>query len=383
MMNEKRFKVVLAKLPTGEEESIYRWFITDGGIPLFDVNEWLDEKSFKCLNTGKTYANELVKFLNFLDLKDISYLYASNKDIKNYIKFLIYKNLYDVDVLSFKASVTYGTIRKNLSVITGFYKWLEDEVENLDVEFKRKVSQIGAKKSYYYGQIWSKDYSSIIDVYIKTLKPTKEYIKWYTDEEIEAILSNFNNLRDKAMFLCMLEGMRIDEVISIKLEDYSSDDKELKPSRSKSKWLRSIQLPEATCKVIDDYIFTERADAEIESHKIIEYLFINIKKGKYQGLSIGYRNYYGVLKKCAARAGISPEKIRTHSGRSTKTMDLLKHQVLYPEDNLSDAQILEIMGWKSIDSLEPYRNHENKIIAKTAAEKINKKRKRSNGDKTS
>lgn len=54
-------------------------------------------------------------------------------------------------------------------------------------------------------------------------------------------------------------------------------------------------------------------------------------------MPLSYRNYLAILKGCAWRAGIDPAKIRTHSGRSTKAMEFIEHQILHPEDGLTDA----------------------------------------------
>ena len=64
---------------------------------------------------------------------------------------------------------------------------------------------------------------------------SKEYILEYSDDEIKAIYSNFKNYCNRAIFLATLHGMRIDEVLSIKLKDYNPRDCTVKPSRSKGK----------------------------------------------------------------------------------------------------------------------------------------------------
>jgi len=53
-------------------------------------------------------------------------------------------------------------------------------------------------------------------------------------------------------------------------------------------------------------------------------------------------------------------------------MDVLEYGALHPENALTDVEILEVFGWESTNSIEPYRNHNNPIIAKSIIEKPNK-----------
>ncbi len=382
MLNYK-YRMVLTKIPTDEKDVfLERWFITENKLPVYEINEWLDFKSINKITTGKEYASKLVVFLNYLDLIGENYKEAVKKDIIKFLMYLIYGISLDLTVRSISGQITYSTLSKYITVITEFYKWLDDEQEDINMKMSKKHNRKRVSKSFYYGQIWNSDYTGIIDKHILKLKPSRPYIKWYTEEQKEAILSNFTTLRDKAVFLMTLEGMRIDKALSIKLSQYDMDQRIVKPSRSKGKEsqtgdkndLRLIVLPKATCEILDRYIQTERTDSETESGKLNDWLFINLRKDKYQGDVLKYRSYWGIIKKCAARAGLDPEQIRTHSGRSTKTMELLEHQVLFPEDGITDLIIMETMGWESPESIQPYKNHNNMIIAKAAADKVHRRR---------
>lgn len=182
------------------------------------------------------------------------------------------------------------------------------------------------------------------------------------------------------MLRLTFEGFRIDEVLSVTLDSYDAIEQLVQPTRSKGRAnarngenkLRLVALPKKTCEVIDKYIQTERADAESESGKLSQYLFINLNSGKRQGLPMSYHNYLKILKRCATRAGLDAAKIRTHNGRSTKVMEFLEHQSLHPEDNITDGIIMESFGWRSFSSIDHYRNHNNPIIAKSVMEKLHR-----------
>jgi len=282
-------------------------------------------------------------------------------------------------VQSLEAGLSYSTLNSYITVITDFYRWLDDNYQS-QIQFHSKKDTKYARKSYLYGQIYSYDYKYIIDRYLPRLKSTKDYIKWYTDEEKLRICNSLSTLRDECVFRLTLEGLRIDEALSVRLNDFDAVKGIIKPSRSKGKLsvesgrenhLRVVALPRETVALLERYIATERMLAENESLVISQYIFINIKADKYQGQPLSYRNYLRILKLAAKKAGFNSERIRTHSGRSTKVMDILEYGALHPEKGLSDVELLETFGWKSTDSIEPYRNHNNPIIAKSLIEKLN------------
>ena len=375
MRQEQRFKVVKAKIQitTGGYEE--RWLITESKIPVYRINEWLDLKSIRKIKTGKEYASKLVVFLNFLAESKIEYKNACRDDVLRFLMRMIYGEHDSLSITGETSRLSFSTLSKYLTVITGFYKWL-DKSYTSKMTFETK--KVYAKHSYLYGQIYKNDYKTIVDRCILRLNSPKEYIKWYTDDETKAIGSNFLTLRDKAIFLTTLAGFRIDEVLSMRLADYDSAKRLISPSRSKGKpdsypgsfKQRSVYLPIETCDILNRYILTERMSAETEGNKLCESIFINLKQGANQGDALKYRTYWEIFKKCAKRAGLDESKIRTHSGRSTKVMQCLEQQALHPEDNITDAVIAEILGWKSLKSMENYRDHNNQIVAKSAFDKL-------------
>ena len=371
------YRVVPAKL-TVCGKITKRFMIVDNKIPVYELNEWVELKSLRKASTGKEYANKLSVFLNFLSVRNIEYDQASRNDVLAFIDSLIYGLSQKDNVFNVKnASITYNTLSLYITVITEFYKWLYQKVNGelpIIDSTRRKLSG----KSYLYGQIYDFNYFTIIEKRIRTLKSSREYIKWYTDEEKEILISNFLTLRDKSIFMVTLEGLRIDEVLSIRMSDYDSERHIVRPSRSKGRLtstheksvLRPVVLPERTYKILDAYVFTERADAETTSGKLNEWLFINLRSGDSLGNPLSYRSFWEVMKRCAKRAGFDESKIRTHSGRSTKVMEILEHQSKHPEDGITDVIIMELMGWKSMNSINPYKQEDNMIIAMEAAKKI-------------
>lgn len=380
MEKEQRvFKVMRALMPAPSGGERELWLITRHGIPFYQINEWLDLKSIRKISTGKEYAHKLCVYLNFLHGQGISFEDAVTDDVMAFLMRLMGRSYEDGGVIRLRAPLSYSTLSKYVTVITEFYKWLEQTGMH-HVEFQTMDNAKRAQKSFLYGQISSYEYKYIIDRHMLRLTAKREYIKWYTDDEVVTICSCFLTLRDLAIFLVTLEGFRIDEVLSMQLEDYDSQAGRISPSRSKGKpdassgdfKHRTVFLPQSTRDVLDRYLLTERSQAETQSGLLSQTIFINLKAGRSQGTPLAYRNYWEILKKCAARAGLDSKKIRTHSGRSTKVMQFLEHQAAHPENNISDAMISEHFGWKSLDSIEPYRNYNNPIIAKAVFDKLQK-----------
>jgi len=278
----KRFRLVPFAFETENGVLVYRHLITDNHIPVLKVNMWLEGKSLRSAKTGKEYGNKLAVFLNYLDSIGVEYESASNKHVKSFIHYLLYGSLDDFRIKPPEEMPSYSTLSKYVTVITGLYRWLDDNFET-EMCFTTGSDTKRAQKSFLYGQIYTYDYKRIITLNLPRLSGKRDYIKWYTDEEIAALSSSFLTLRDTAVFLVTLEGFRIDEALSMRLSDYDAIEQTIGPSRSKGrkdariaeKSLRIVALPRSTCDILTQYIQTERMTAEIESGIISDFIFVN------------------------------------------------------------------------------------------------------------
>lgn len=367
----KRFRLARFTFETDTGGVVFRYFITDRLLPAPLLNEWLESNYMRSAQTGREYGKKIVVFLNALDSKGIAYEAATNRDVKAFFHRMLYGDLTDLKIHSPQRSVSYSTLTEYLTVITSLYRWLDDNFET-GMRFKTGSQKIRASKSFLYGQIYSYDYKRLIGINLPRLGGRREYVKWYTDSEIEALSGNFLTLRDEAVFSVTLEGFRIDEALSMRLGDYDPARRCIRPSRSKGREdaiygaknpHRVIALPTAVCVLLDRYLQTERVLAENQSGRLSEYIFINLNRGRTQGEPLQYLNYYKIFKACALRAGLDPTKVRTHSGRSTKVMRMLEH-------GSSDTDILHQAGWRRIDSITSYRDENNPIMAHRILRKL-------------
>lgn len=367
VLDEERFKSIKVESKDIANNKINIYYVVDYGLPVFQVNEFLDTKN-DSENTRRKYSNIMSRFLNYLNGRNLHYLEVNNNVVEDYIKFRIYGGNSNITLM--KSTINYKTIMDDISVIKAFYQWLRKRCMRLSMSFYTEKRNV--KSSYLYAEIGAIDSEEIVSRHLNSLGESREYIKWYTEEQSKAILSNLKLVRDKAIFLCTLDGgMRIDEVLSVKRKDYNVHKQCITPSRSKSEKIRTVKLSKKTCDMIEDYLIGEREEAEYNSCRRSEYLFININKGVNQGKPVGYHNFLKILKKAARRAGLPEDQIRTHSGRSSKAMEYLKVQARHPELNLTDTQIATNMGWENINTIKHYKDHQNEELGLMAQEKIN------------
>ncbi len=347
--------------------------LTDHLIPMLVPNQYIEMKSINKLGTGKNYAYKLCVFFNFLYEKySTNYDVATNKQVLAFVNHLIYGEQENFKIMNPQGTVCYSTLSGYVSAVTDFYRWLDQTYgsEMVFYEGERKCRS----QSYLYGQIYTYQYKYLINRMLPDVKGSREYIKWYTDEEKGLICSSFKTLRDEAVFRLTLEGFRIDEVLSMCLSDYNSAERLIQPSRSKRRQsaskgyqnkLRTVRISEETALALNQYRFTERPTAENAGGVISDWIFLNLK-GSSVGKHLSYHNFLKILKDCARRCRLDEGKIRTHSGRSTKVMEVLEDNASHPETAKSDIQIKHLFGWASIDSITPYMNHNSEIMANAA-----------------
>lgn len=343
------------------------WQIVDlHGNALFWPNVWLARLRNQ---TARQYAYKLTAFLVYLAEKGKSYLEANSRDLSQFLAFMRFRNSDGVYVIN-ESAVSYSTITSYVSAISSFYRSLtafRDDIEMQMVDARRSVN----RNAFLYHIAWTKEYKTmLVEKFMDRYQPKREYEKWYTDEEIDAILSCLNTHRDKAIFLLTLCGMRIDEVLSINLDGYNITERSVVAYRSKGKQTgntqRAVALSDAAMSELENYLTYERAAVEeeflLQGKVLSTQLFVGLKRNQGYGEPVQYRNYLQILKRAAEKAGLDPQKIRTHSGRSTSAMrDILFHAEHPDLLTLDDIRIKH--GWKNINSIQPYLDTSNPKIS--------------------
>ncbi len=351
------------------------YFIGTPNIPDFYSSLFISNRSKNSLEYGKRVGYRLAKFFNFLSERGTQYWNATDADIKAYMLYIINFDVKTGEIVG-EPNIVYSTIMKHKDVIIGFYKFLWQFADHSVLQINRwKEGQLLEYKTALTLR-WNTVESiadATIDLFLTKFKTaSKEYIMEYTDEEVQAIYSNFANYRNRAIFLLTLHGMRIDEVLSIKLKDYAPKTGSVKPSRSKGSGRgrkRTVAIGDQTASVIENYMRHERNSAELKAKKANDALFVNTREveGEVAFTEYTANSFRSALKIAAKKAGIEGN-VRTHSGRSDKATKLVKAMVS-GDLKLTDETIRHIMGWKTIDSIRPYVDHASAEIAQEFAKK--------------
>ena len=329
---------------------------------LFYVNRFLHRKAYRSKNTARQYAYRVKNWLEWLESRGLDYRTAAEKDIVSYLRSLQFDISEDHTSIA-EMRISVESLQAIYTPVKAFYVELYKSGIETNVTVKM-VENIGTT-DYLSGIVSRIEKADILieDAFDRSPEP-REYIRWYTEDQKDAIFSNFNTIRDKAIFSISLDGMRIDEILSCSMGDYDPMTGLLTPYRSKGKAdgseLRSCLLSERSRKYLEDYLLNERQAIENDlfyrGKKPDNALFIGIKKGARYGRTLGYNSFLKTLKRCAKRGGLDPKLIRTHSGRSTAANEAFRERAKDP-NSWSDKEILEQFAWASMESSEPYQNH--------------------------
>lgn len=85
MKENNRFRAVKFRFNTDKDIFRERYMIEDNHIPVFRVNQRLELNNVKKASTGMEYAKKLSVFLNWLDNIGISYQYATNRHVRQFV----------------------------------------------------------------------------------------------------------------------------------------------------------------------------------------------------------------------------------------------------------------------------------------------------------
>lgn len=380
------YKVTNALFDEGGKEQRREYILEDeeGLVYPLIPNGFLRKHSMNSIQTGKQYAYKLAQYLNYLLVfKEKNYLEATDEDIIDFFyaystsstsKEMIRKRAGEkvISISNYRKSIS--SVQLMETVLVGFYLYARGRGKEIKITIYER--EMPNTKSYFHGQTWSKKAYAFADTGELRKREKRTHIKWYSPEEIDCIMSGFQTIRDKAIFSFLLEGMRIDEVLSLRYQDYHENEGYVELYRSKGRITgavdRTVQLSNRSIKLVNDYIETERYEViriKLKNKESLPHnLFINLRKGAFLGAEVSYRNYLDILKRAGSKAGFSKDEIRTHSGRSTHTMELLHARQDNPE--ITYDMIQQIMGWRSADSIQPYINKQDKQIAKKISEKL-------------
>ena len=249
-------------------------------------------------STLKTYKNEFIQFLVYL--KDINAFQCTTPEIRNYILYCINK-----------LKLTEATVHSRMNAI-----------------------------KFYYEQILRND-----KLFIEIPRPKKPFKlpKVLALEEVKKIFEVTLNLKHNTMLkLSYGMGLRVSEIVNLKIQDIDSKRMQVFIARAKGKKDRYANLPES--------ILTQLRTYFIE-YKPKEFLF----EGQYGG-QYSYRSAQQVFKQALEKANIN-KNISFHSLRHSYATHLL--------ENGTDIRFIqELLGHNDIKTTLLYTNVTDKSLRK-------------------
>ncbi|MDX1916623.1 MAG: site-specific tyrosine recombinase XerD [Rickettsiaceae bacterium] len=258
---------------------------------------------------------------------------AYKNDIKEYLCFLRDKDPLTVQTINISDYIS---------------KLSEKKISNRTLA--RKISSING----YYNFLLSEKYISENPIrYIEKPKYSPSLPKYLSMEEVEKLQSAINQnspemLRLKAMLLLTYSaGLRVSELISIKLNMLSLDDGGMKIQNDlliiegKGRKERGVIISASTKDSIEKYLKIRRA--YLNSNKGALYLFPSNSSSGY----MTRQNFALLLKKLALNAGLDPAKISPHKLRHSFATRLL-------ESGADLRVIQELLGHSDISTTQIY-----------------------------
>jgi integrase/recombinase XerD len=255
-------------------------------------------------NTLESYERDIRQYLDFLDCTGQDFPQRDTQKFSQYFTNLTEKGRNP------------STIARKISSIRGLYRFLLQE-EEIDLD---PTANLTPPKR-------------------KSLLPHV-----LTQEEVFKLVeapdsTRFLGRRDRAMLeLLYAAGLRVSELISIRLEDLSFPTTTLRCFGKRRKW-RVVPVGHYAVKAIKDYMAEERP--RLTHGRAVDYLFLTRRGTKFTRMG-----FWKILKKYAKSCGLT-EKVTPHTLRHSFATHLL-------EGGADLRVVQELLGHQSIATTQIY-----------------------------
>lgn len=256
-------------------------------------------------NTILSYKRDLKLFSEYMIMSSIKYENLKKKNAREYIGYLI------------ENSKSPATVHRNVASVKGFYDYLH------------KIKLI--RRNPFYG--------------IELPAQSKHIPEALTISEVDNLLSapdtkTLKGIRDKAMFeLIYATGMKVSELISLKVSDVNLKEKTINCGNSKK--TRNVPLGRICYDALNKYLKQRTTKSDM--------LFVNMYNEP-----ISRQGFWKLLKAYKEIAGISKDispKVLRHS-----------FAVHLAQNGLEAESLKQLMGYSSIASANVYVEMVNEEI---------------------
>lgn len=255
-------------------------------------------------NTVESYARDLIKFVNYLGEVSASVSGVSYQQLLGFTGWLYDKGL------------TVNSISRTISAVKQFYKYL----------CMQKIIEVNPTSG------------------LEVPKRRRPLPKYLSEEEVIALLNapdlaTIDGKRDKAMLeLLYATGMRVSELINLKIQDINIIDKYI-VCYGKGNKERVVPFGELALRALENYL--KNARFQLIRNKNVDYVFVNRK-----GSHMTRQGFWKIIKKYARKVNIS-KTLSPHVIRHSFATHLLEHGA-----DLRSVQIM--LGHADISTTEIY-----------------------------
>jgi len=276
-----------------------------------------------------------------------------------------------------------GLAVKTLADHVTFMRYLKDWLQSEVKDYENRIVEKGVFLEYI-AYLFQKEYKPCtINLRLRTLKC---YLRWLYNErfitddisskiklvkvpkdtkepltvsEVKKILkvldlAEYSQFRDYAIMMVILDcGVRINELLNVKIEDYNSKDKTIKigSETAKTREARILPLSSKTTKHLQRLIDIAKNNEE-------EYIFCSSYGGRIYTLNV-IKNF----EKYGKRAGITHKQTTPHQYRRTFAVEAVKA-------GMDVFTLQKMLGHANITTTRIYVNLDNSHLIK-AHERIN------------
>jgi len=248
----------------------------------------------------------------------------SPKTVKAYLR-------YNKELVKFAGK---GSQEINESDIKNYLFYLVEKKDAATSTLNTAVNALG----FYYGKILKKKFM----YEIKRPKKDKKLPVVLSQNEVSRILSAVSNIKHKALLMLVYSaGLRVSEVVKLKVEDIDDERKLILVKGAKGRKDRYTLLSDVALETLDVYL---------KSHQPTKWLFVGAKKTKHITTRSVGKMFSGTCKK----AGIKKE-VSVHCLRHSFATHLL-------ESGVDLRYIQELLGHQSSKTTEIYTHVSNKNL---------------------
>ena len=297
---------------------------------------WLDMHKLKIAKTQEKLNNEKVKIK--IDLNDVAKLL-----VHEYKNTLIARG-YSVSTRSTYINMVevflsyYNQISPKDIVNDQVNAFLTDYVVDFGYSKSYQRQMISALKSFYSDRF---DIKLDLDK-LPTVQKEKKLPKVLSISEVKRIIESANNLKHRAILVLIYGcGLRVSELVSLKIENVNSERKVLEIINAKGFKDRITPISDKILMVLRDYY---------RAYRPKKYLF----EGQSEGTCYSTKSVNSILKNSAKKAGIK-KNVHAHMLRHSYATHLL-------ETGVDIRYIQVLLGHKSSKTTEIYTYVSNEGI---------------------